>query len=146
MQLYDEVGKSFWAELAPKEVSEPSLQAQLEFQRTTNAILLEDLERSQEYGAEINRRKEMLESEIAVLREELDMATLRIYNFEQGVQGWYSAIQHYEECLSQCADALGHVIPTLAGLQHNIIPVKVLHGNDPDPELYSPSTRSATTS
>lgn len=86
----------------------------------------------------------MLENEITVLREELDIATLRIYNYEQGVQSWSSALQHYEQCLSQCADALGQVIPTLAGLQHNMIPA--LHGVNSESELYSPSARSSSTS
>lgn len=88
----------------------------------------------------------MLEKEVTDLREELDVATLRIYNYEQGVQGWYSTIQHYERCLSQCADVLGQVIPTLAGLQHNMIPATVLHRGTSDPGLYSPSIRSASTS
>ncbi|OGM39288.1 hypothetical protein ABOM_012148 [Aspergillus bombycis] len=145
MQLYVEVGSSFWAILpGSKQASlKPSPQDQIESLQAENTALLERLKFFEAYATEMAQEKERLENETSIikemagrkdisniklegevsnLKETIQTSTLLLSNYEREIQEWTSTAQCYEAYRLQYIKGLNQVTQFLQGLKDGMGP------------------------
>ncbi|KAL4745861.1 hypothetical protein BDW72DRAFT_198246 [Aspergillus terricola var. indicus] len=135
MQLYHEVGKSFYAthrevtdpvELTPlcismdENTSEPSEEDYIQQLIDENTRLTEDLEQVTKQAKSLEEAKVLAESNLKVQEIMLQEAQATINFHQQDAQQWMAVAETYQNSCIQCSSALSQLISFTEGIQSRV--------------------------